>query len=126
MLWPKNLRLRYAVRHGASSRVRDLVVAGANVEATNSQGLSVLMLAAEHVIFHMSLRGLGKKRRQRLIRLTDVKTIVSMRNFDKHHDGHFLRLRPTAMCSVSWPSLGATRLAVAPELRSSVSVRPTM
>ena len=60
----------------------------------------------EDVIFLMSLRGLGKKRRQRLIRVTEVKTIVSMRKFDQHGDWHFLRMMPTAMCSVFWPSLG--------------------
>jgi glycosyltransferase involved in cell wall biosynthesis len=64
----------------------------------------------EDVIFLMSLRGLGKKRGQRLVRVTEVKTIVSMRKFDQHGDWHFLRMMPTAMCSVIWPSLG-TKIA---------------
>jgi glycosyltransferase involved in cell wall biosynthesis len=64
----------------------------------------------EDVTFLMALRGLGKTRRQRLIRITDVKTIVSMRKFDQHGDWHFLRMMPTAMCAVIRPSLG-TKIA---------------
>ena len=64
----------------------------------------------EDVVFLMSLRALGKKRGQRLKRLTEVKTIVSMRKFDQHGDWHFLRMMPTAVCSVFRPSL-ATRIA---------------
>jgi hypothetical protein len=58
----------------------------------------------------MSLRGLGKKRGQRLIRVTEVKTIVSMRKFDQHGDWHLLRMMPTALCSMFFPSLG-TKIA---------------
>ena len=60
----------------------------------------------EDVMFLMALRGLGKKRRQRLIRVNRVKTIVSMRKFDQHGDWYFLKLMPTAMCAVFRPSLG--------------------
>ena len=48
MSWLKNLQLRSAVTRGALNRVSDLVSAGADVEATNPQGLSVLMLAAAY------------------------------------------------------------------------------
>jgi glycosyltransferase involved in cell wall biosynthesis len=64
----------------------------------------------EDMVFLMTLRGLGKKRRQRLTRVTKVKTIVSMRKFDQHGDWHFLRMAPKALCSVIWPSL-ATNIA---------------
>lgn len=64
----------------------------------------------EDVTFLMALRGLGKTRRQRLTRVTQVKTIVSMRKFDQHGDWHFLRMMPAAMCAVVRPSL-STRLA---------------
>ncbi len=42
----------------------------------------------EDVAFLMALRQLGKERGQRLIRLTDVKALVSMRKFDPHGDWH--------------------------------------
>ncbi len=64
----------------------------------------------EDVAFLVALRQLGKKCRMRLIRVTKVKTIVSMRKFDQHGDWHFLRMMPMAMCAVFWPSLG-TKIA---------------
>ena len=59
----------------------------------------------EDVAFLMALRELGKERGQRLIRLTDVKALVSMRKFDQHGDWHFLKMMPTAMQAVLWPSM---------------------
>jgi len=64
----------------------------------------------EDVVFLMALRGLGKQRGARLIRLTEVRTIVSMRKFDQHGDWHFLKMMPKGICSLFWPSL-ATKLA---------------
>jgi glycosyltransferase involved in cell wall biosynthesis len=64
----------------------------------------------EDVAFLMALRRLGKKRRQRLIRLTEVRTIVSMRKFDQHGDWHFLRMLPTGVVALFRPSL-ATKIA---------------
>lgn len=64
----------------------------------------------EDVIFLMALRGLGKKRRQRLIRATEAKAIVSMRKFDQHGDWYFLKLLPTALRSMFRPEL-ATKIA---------------
>ncbi len=61
----------------------------------------------EDVAFLMALRHLGKARRRRLIRATEVKTIVSMRKYDQHGDWHFLKMMPMAMCAVFRPSLGA-------------------
>ena len=64
----------------------------------------------EDVTFLMALRGLGKTRRQRLVRVPNVKTIISTRKFDQHGDWHFLRMMPTAMLAVIRPSLG-TKIA---------------
>ena len=64
----------------------------------------------EDVAFLMALRGLGKRRGQRLIRLTEVRTVVSMRKFDRHGDWHFLRMLPAGVVALFRPSL-ATRIA---------------
>lgn len=61
----------------------------------------------EDVIFLVALRILGKKHKQRLIRATEIKAIVSTRKFDQHGDWHFLTtIIPTVFASVIWPSLG--------------------
>jgi glycosyltransferase involved in cell wall biosynthesis len=61
----------------------------------------------EDVAFLMALRGLGKERRQRLIRLTEVRALVSTRKFDQHGDWHFLlKIVPVGIPAVIWPSLG--------------------
>jgi glycosyltransferase involved in cell wall biosynthesis len=61
----------------------------------------------EDVAFLMALRGLGKERRQRLIRLTEVRALVSTRKFDQHGDWHFLlKIVPIGIPAVIWPSLG--------------------
>jgi glycosyltransferase involved in cell wall biosynthesis len=61
----------------------------------------------EDVAFLMALRGLGKRRKQRLVRLTEVKALVSTRKFDKHGDWHFLlKIVPVGIPAVIWPSLG--------------------
>jgi glycosyltransferase involved in cell wall biosynthesis len=61
----------------------------------------------EDVAFLMVLRKLGKGRKQRLIRLTEVKALVSTRKFDQHGDWHFLtKIMPMGIPAVIWPSLG--------------------
>jgi len=61
----------------------------------------------EDVAFLMALRKLGKGRKQRLIRLTEVKALVSTRKFDQHGDWHFLtKIMPMGIPAVIWPSLG--------------------
>ncbi len=49
-------------------------------------------LFAEDVQFLWDLRRLGKKRGQRLIRLTSVKALASTRKFDEFGDWHYFRL----------------------------------
>jgi hypothetical protein len=59
------------------------------------------------VAFLMALRKLGKERKQRLIRLTEAKALVSTRKFDQHGDWHFLlKIVPRGIPAVIWPSLG--------------------
>ena len=61
----------------------------------------------EDVAFLMALGKLGKGRKQRLIRLTEVKALVSTRKFDQHGDWHFLtKIVPIGIPAVIWPSLG--------------------
>lgn len=49
---------------------------------------------AEDVAFLLSLRRLGRPRRQRLARATTAKTIASARKFDEHGDWHYFTLMP--------------------------------
>jgi len=44
---------------------------------------------AEDVAFMWALKRLGARRGQRLVRLTQVKAITSMRKFDRHGDWHY-------------------------------------
>lgn len=61
----------------------------------------------EDVAFLMALKILGKGRKQRLIRLTEVKALISTRKFDQHGDWHFLlKVVPRGIPAVVWPSLG--------------------
>ncbi|HRQ66897.1 MAG TPA: hypothetical protein PKZ76_18865 [Xanthomonadaceae bacterium] len=49
---------------------------------------------AEDVDFLWPLRGLGRRRGQRLQRLRGVKTITSTRKFDRHGDWHWFTTFP--------------------------------
>ena len=61
----------------------------------------------EDVAFLMALGKLGRGRKQRLIRLTEVKALVSTRKYDQHGDWHFLtKIMPMGIPAVIWPSLG--------------------
>ena len=61
----------------------------------------------EDVAFLVALKRLGKARKQRLIRLTEVKALVSTRKFDQHGDWHFLtKILPMGIPAVFWPSRG--------------------
>lgn len=64
----------------------------------------------EDVAFLMALRALGRTRRQRLVRIPKVGTIISTRKFDQHGDWHFLRMMPMAMLAAIRPSV-STRIA---------------
>ena len=55
-------------------------------------GYSEKHLYAEDVQFLWDLRRLGKRRGQRLIRLTAVKALASTRKFDEFGDWHYFRL----------------------------------
>ena len=60
---------------------------------------------AEDVAFLWALRRLGKSRGQRLIRLTAVKALVSMRKFDQHGDWHyFTKVMPLSVPALLRPS----------------------
>lgn len=66
---------------------------------------------AEDVAFLWALKRLGRSRGQRLVRLTDVKAIASMRKFDQHGDWHFFtKIMPLSVPALLWPSARA-RLA---------------
>jgi glycosyltransferase involved in cell wall biosynthesis len=66
---------------------------------------------AEDVAFLWALRRLGKSRGQRLIRLTAVKALASMRKFDQYGDWHyFTRVMPLSIPALLWPS-ARTKLA---------------
>jgi len=64
-------------------------------------------LIGEDVAFLLELRGVGRKRGQRLIRLKGAKAIYSTRKFDQHGDWHFLtKIMPMGLPAAIWPSLG--------------------
>ncbi len=66
---------------------------------------------AEDVAFLWALRRLGKSRGQRLIRLTEVKALASMRKFDQHGDWHyFTKVMPLSVLALLWPA-ARTKLA---------------
>ena len=51
-------------------------------------------LYAEDVVFLWTLRRLGKRRGQRLVRATAAKAVASTRKFDQHGDWHYFRYLP--------------------------------
>jgi glycosyltransferase involved in cell wall biosynthesis len=66
---------------------------------------------AEDVAFLWALRRLGRSRGERLVRLTTVKAVASMRKFDRHGDWHyFTQVMPLAVPALLRPSM-RTRLA---------------
>jgi glycosyltransferase involved in cell wall biosynthesis len=65
----------------------------------------------EDVAFLWAMRRHGRTRGQRLIRLTTVKALASMRKFDRYGDWHyFTKLFPRGVPGLLWPSL-ASKLA---------------
>lgn len=52
---------------------------------------------AEDVEFLLALRKLGRSRRQRLCRITEVKAITSTRKWDKHGEWHYIKLMLSAI-----------------------------
>ena len=66
---------------------------------------------AEDVAFLWALRKRGRARRQRLVRLRNVKALASMRKFDEHGDWHyFTQVIPLSVPALLRPSL-RTRVA---------------
>jgi glycosyltransferase involved in cell wall biosynthesis len=66
---------------------------------------------AEDVAFLWALRRLGKPRGQRLVRITSVKAIASMRKFDQHGDWHyFTKVMPQSLPALLSPT-ARTKLA---------------
>ncbi|MDP2646798.1 MAG: glycosyltransferase [Desulfobacterales bacterium] len=66
---------------------------------------------AEDLAFLWALRRLGKTRGQRLIRLTEIKAITSMRKFDQYGDWHyFTKVMPLGVPALLRPA-GRTKLA---------------
>ncbi len=63
-------------------------------------------LVGEDAAFMMALHQLAKSRKQRLVDLTSVKTIVSTRKFDQHGDWFFFRIIPSLVRAAVWPSVG--------------------
>lgn len=60
---------------------------------------------AEDVAFLWVLRRLGKTRGQRLIRVTSVKALASMRKFDQYGDWHyFTKIMPASVPALLWPA----------------------
>ena len=57
-------------------------------------------LFAEDVAFLLTLRSLGKKRKQRLARLTSAKAVASTRKFDEFGDWHYFTLTWHALPSL--------------------------
>jgi len=49
---------------------------------------------AEDVVFPWVLKRLGRRRRQRLVRLRRFKATASLRNFDEHGDWHYVAMLP--------------------------------
>lgn len=65
----------------------------------------------EDVAFLWALRRLGKARHQRLIRVTSVKALASMRKFDQHGDWHyFTKMIPQGLPALLRPA-ARTKLA---------------
>lgn len=64
-------------------------------------GYNEARMFAEDVQFLRDLRRTGKPRRQRLVRLTEVKAVASTRKFDIHGDWHDVRILLTAPFLVS-------------------------
>lgn len=62
-------------------------------------------LIAEDIKYLLALRAVGKKRGQRLTRLTGVESIFSTRKFDQHGDWHFLKMMPAGIASLFCRSL---------------------
>ena len=69
---------------------------------------------AEDVAFLAALRRLGRSRRQRLKRLTDVKAIGSTRKFDEHGDWHYFRMFPSVLVKLATSGRAGALRAIEP------------
>jgi len=70
-------------------------------------------LFAEDVQFLLDLMLLGRKRGQRLARITSVKAIFSTRKFDDHGDWHYLWLILCFLCGLLFSPRSVDNLALA-------------
>ncbi len=105
--WSVGIALTYAVMVPMvwATRMDTGVVfcRGADFEAVG--GYDERRELAEDVAFLVALRRLGKRRRQRLVRLRPVKALASMRKFDEHGDWHyFTQIMPMAVPALLWPA----------------------
>jgi glycosyltransferase involved in cell wall biosynthesis len=62
---------------------------------------------AEDVAFLYALRRVGRRKRMRLTRLTQVKAVASTRKFDEHGDWHYLTTLPRLMLGMLFRQRGA-------------------
>jgi hypothetical protein len=67
-------------------------------------GYNERKLFAENVDFLWRLRRLGRKRGQKLTRVTSTKAITSMRKFDQHGDWHYFSLIAYALYGMCFSS----------------------
>ena len=67
-------------------------------------GYSEQKLFAEDVDFIVRLKLLGRKRKQKLIRLTSAKAVASMRKFEQHGNWHYFPLMARGIYAMFLPS----------------------
>ena len=67
-------------------------------------GYNEQKLFAEDVDFIVRLKLLGRKRKQKLIRLTSAKAVASMRKFQKHGNWHYFPLMMRGVFAMFFPS----------------------
>lgn len=109
--WPERWSMGIAVTYAALAAMLILYRMDTGVVFCRRQdfdavgGYDESRLIGEDVVFLVGLRLLGKKCGKRLIRAPEVKAIVSTRKFDQHGDWYFIRMMPTGICSVLWPSM---------------------
>ena len=67
-------------------------------------GYNEQILFAEDVDFIVRLKLLGRKRKQKLIRLTSAKAVASMRKFEQHGNWHYFPLMMRGVFAMFFPS----------------------
>ena len=67
-------------------------------------GYNEQKLFAEDVDFIVRLKRLGRKRKQKLIRLTSARAVASMRKFERHGNWHYFPLMMRGVFAMFFPS----------------------